>query len=234
MKKRLKVFLACFLALILLLGGGFFAYVSVYYRAQPEVQAILDSSPHVKVSQNLTILSPDEPGDIGFIFYPGGKVEHTAYLPLLHQLRLRGITCILVEMPFNLAFFNKNAARDVMEQFPDISRWYLGGHSLGGAMASSFFADNPQNLEGLILLGAFLYGDVDPAKALIIYGSEDQVLSRDKIDPETQNVYVIPGGNHAQFGNYGPQKGDGVATITAQEQQQLTAERIVAFIQQGA
>jgi len=79
------------------------------------------------------------------------------------------------------------------------------------------------------LLGAYVYGDVDPGQSLTIYGSEDQVLDRSKIT-YSENVEVILGGNHAQFGNYGLQKGDGTATITRDEQQDLTVQKILDWI----
>ena len=158
------------------------------------------------------------------------KVEAAAYLPLLDQLRQTGLTCILVEMPFHLAIFDVNAAEDVMSQFPDIRHWYIAGHSMGGAMASQFASEHPDEVDGLILLGAYLYGDYPPADTLTVYGSLNQSVE-DKID-YTENVVEIEGGNHAQFGNYGPQEGDLPATISAEEQQAQTVEAISDFIAQ--
>ena len=115
-----------------------------------------------------------------------------------------------------------------MAQFPDIEHWYIAGHSLGGAMASQFAADHPEEIDGLILLGAYLYGDYPPADTLTVYGSLNQSVE-DEID-YTENVVEIQGGNHAQFGNYGPQKGDAPATISAEEQQAQTVEAVADFI----
>ena len=156
------------------------------------------------------------------------KVEAAAYLPLLDQLRQTGLTCILVEMPFHLAIFDVNAAEDVMAQFPDIRHWYIAGHSMGGAMASQFASEHPDEVDGLILLGAYLYGDYPPADTLTVYGSLNQSVE-DKIDYK-ENVVEIEGGNHAQFGNYGPQKGDLPAAISAEEQQAQALAAISDFI----
>ena len=114
-------------------------------------------TPPSKQRRKFTILTPDAANDsgAGLIFYPGGKVQETAYLPLLEQLRQNGLTCVLVRMPFRLAVFNIDAANGVYAQFPAISRWYLAGHSLGGAMASSYVEKNSDRLAGLILLGAY-------------------------------------------------------------------------------
>ena len=223
-RKKWKNAVGILLAVLILLAGGFFWYVSDYYRAEDVALEVLASGDHLEVRDDLTILSPSYPTDTAIIFYPGAKVEAAAYLPLLDQLRQTGLTCILVEMPFHLAIFDVNAAEDVMAQFPDIRHWYIAGHSMGGAMASQFAAEHPDEVDGLILLGAYLYGDYPPADALTIYGSLNQSVE-DKID-YTENVVEIEGGNHAQFGNYGPQKGDLPATISAEEQQAQTVEAI--------
>ena len=225
---RWKIAVCALLAGVALAAAGFFWYVSDYCRADEIALEVLAQDSGVTVQDDLTILSPSYPTDTGLIFYPGAKVEGAAYLPLLDRLRQTGLTCILVEMPFHLAIFDADAAEDVMEQFPDIQHWYIAGHSLGGAMASQFAADHPEEIDGLFLLGAYLYGDYPPADTLTVYGSLNQSVE-DKLD-YTKNVVEIQGGNHAQFGNYGPQKGDPPAAISAEEQQAQTVETVADFI----
>ena len=227
-RHRLRLVLPVLLAATILLAGAFLWYTADYYRAEDVARAVLAQDDGISVQGSLTILSPSLPGDTGIIFYPGAKVEAIAYLPLLDQLRGAGFTCILVDMPFHLAFFDVNAATDVIEQYPDIAHWYLAGHSLGGAMASRFAAAHPALIDGLILLGAYLCSDYPPADTLTIYGSLNQSIA-DKID-YTENVVAIEGGNHAQFGNYGPQRGDAPAAISAAEQQAQTVQAIRDFI----
>ena len=229
-RKEWKIAVSILLAVPVLLAGGFFWYVSDYYRAEDVALEMLSAGDNIEVRDNLTILSPSYPTDTAIIFYPGAKVEAAAYLLLLDQLRQTGLTCILVEMPFHLAIFDVNAAEDVMAQFPDISHWYIAGHSMGGAMASQFASEHPDEVDGLILLGAYLYGDYPTEDTLTIYSSLNQSVE-DEID-YTENVVEIEGGNHAQFGNYGPQKGDLPATISAEEQQTQTVEAISNFIAQ--
>lgn len=216
------------LAVLVLLGGAFLWYTADYYRAEDVARAVLAQDDGITTQDNLTILTPSSQSDTGIIFYPGAKVEAAAYLPLLDQLRGAGYTCFLVDMPFHLAVFGMNTAADVIEQHPEITHWYLAGHSFGGAMASQFAAEHPELLDGLILLGAYLYGDYPPADTLTIYGSLNQSVE-DKID-YTENVVEIAGGNHAQFGNYGPQEGDAPATISAADQQAQTVQAIRDFI----
>ncbi|RGE65324.1 alpha/beta hydrolase [Anaerotruncus colihominis] len=227
-RKTWKIALGSLLATLVLAAGGFFWYVSDYYRAEGVAMEVLSAGDHLEVRDDLTILTPSHPTDTAIIFYPGAKVEGGAYLPLLDRLRQTGLTCILVEMPFHLAIFDVNAAEDVMAQFPDIRHWYLAGHSMGGAMASQFAAVHLDEVEGLILLGAYLYGDYPVERTLTVYGSLNQSVE-DKIN-YTENVVEIQGGNHAQFGNYGPQKGDLPAAISAEEQQEQTADAITDFI----
>ena len=228
LRKKLLIAGAVVLALLVLLVGAFFWYVSDYYRAEDVALAVLSGEDGITVQDDLTILSPSAPTDTAIIFYPGAKVEAQAYLPLLDQIRRTGVTCILVEMPFKMAIFDSNAAAEVMEQFPEVEHWYIAGHSMGGAMASQFAANHPDEVDGLILLGAYIYGDYAPEDALTVYGSLNQSVE-DKLD-YTENVVEIEGGNHAQFGNYGPQKGDQPATISAEEQQAQTVAAIEEFL----
>ena len=218
------------LLLLAILAGAFFWYVSDYYQAEDVALAVIAQDSTIMVQDNLTILSPSYPTDTAMIFYPGAKVEAEAYLPLLDQIRQTGVTCILVHMPFHMAIFDANAAEEVIAQFPEYQHWYMAGHSMGGAMASQFASEHPGLVDGLILMGAYIYGDYPDEDTLTIYGSLNQSVE-DNID-YTENIVEIEGGNHAQFGNYGPQKGDLPATITAEEQQRQTVEAIEAFLAQ--
>ena len=232
MSRRRKRLVAGGILLLILaiLTGAFFWYVSDYYRAEDVALEVMAQGSGITVQDNLTILSPTYPTDTAIIFYPGAKVEAEAYLPLLDQIRQTGVTCILVHMPFNMAIFDADAAEEVISRFPEIQHWYVAGHSMGGAMASEFASEHPDQVGGLILMGAYIYGDYPDEKTLTIYGSLNQSVE-DHID-YTQNIVEIEGGNHAQFGNYGPQKGDLPATISAEEQQAQTVEAIEVFLAQ--
>ena len=226
--KKLRIALGIIVLLLALCAGAFFWYVSDYYRAEDVALDVLSQDSGLSVQDNLTVLSPSVPSDTAIIFYPGAKVEAEAYLPLLEQIKQTGVTCILVHMPFRMAIFDANAAEDVMEQFPEIQHWYMAGHSMGGAMASQFASGHQDEIDGLILLGAYIYGDYPDEKTLTVYGSLNQSVE-DHID-YTENIVEIEGGNHAQFGNYGPQKGDLPATISAAEQQAQTVDAISDFM----
>lgn len=235
-RRWLKITLIVLAAAIILLASGFLLYVSDYYHAEPQTVAAIAADSSIRQTGRLTIIAADDGAaaksglaGTALVFYPGGKVEATAYIPLLKQIAAGGVTCVLVRMPFNLAVFDVNAAGLAFAALPEIHNWYIGGHSLGGAMASSYAASHPDKVRGLILLGAYIYGNVPPSRTLTIYGSEDRMLDRSKIN-YTDNVLVIQGGNHAQFGNYGAQKGDGQAAISRDAQQSTAVAAILSFL----
>ena len=225
-KKRIIIGLAVTAIIIVALLGAFYIYTLNYYRADDSAQAIYEKADFI--DGNAVFNAGTNDSKTGFIFYPGGKVEASAYAPLLKALSDEGITCILVEMPFNLAVFKINSADEIYEKFPGIENWYLGGHSLGGAMASSYVNKNSDKLMGLVLLGAYPINDSD-IPTLAVYGTEDNGLDISKLEGVENRLELI-GGNHAYFGNYGEQKGDGVASMTRDEQQELTVAAIIDFI----
>ncbi len=181
----------------------------------------------------------DGPGnETALIFYPGAKVEYTAYLPLLSELADQGIDCFLVKMPCNLAIFGQNKAKKIMDSY-EYDHWYLSGHSLGGAMAASYASGHLESLNGLVLLAAYPTKSLksDYFSVLSLYGSEDGVLNMEKVEegnsymPADYAEICIEGGNHAQFGNYGEQKGDHAAGISREEQQAQTVEAILNMME---
>src|SRR6056297_83225 len=230
-QSKTKWIILAVVAVIVILIGAFYIYTLDYYRATDDVHQLINSQkPRIEVNDKITVVKPEATSDkeIGLIFYPGGKVEAIAYLPLLYQLSQKGITCFLTEMPFNLAVFKVDAAERVFEENPDINTWFIAGHSLGGAMASNYMKRNYNKVEGMILLGAYPINDAN-VPTLAIYGTEDVMLDLTKLE-NTENKLEISGGNHAYFGNYGEQKGDGQATISREEQQAITVEKMMAFI----
>jgi len=212
------------LILVLALGAGYL-YVSDYYHALPDSLSLYQGA---EVQADKIHVFGDMDTEIGFIFYPGGKVEAAAYAKLMDEIAQEGIAVFLLDMPLNLAVFDADAADDVRALNPQIKTWYLSGHSLGGAMAASHVSKRPDTYAGLILLAAY---PLEPLSEplLILRGSEDQVLNLAKL--EGYESIVIQGGNHAYFGSYGKQEGDGEASITADEQRYFTVNAIRAFIE---
>jgi len=233
--KKIKI-LITILLVSLAVGCIASIYLNDYYRADKEaIQAFLPQNNAYQETTDDTILIAPEKATTGLIFYPGGKVEYTAYLPLMNSLAEEGILCVLLKMPFNLAVLDMNAADGIQEQFPEIENWYIGGHSLGGAMAASYLETHANDYQGLILLGSYSTADLTTTEleVLSIYGSEDTVLNKEKYEANKTNLpsdfseIILEGGCHAYFGMYGAQEGDGIPSITNEEQIQLTTKAIL-------
>ena len=240
--KRNKCFKYIVIIGIVLLFSFVFCgiYVNDYYHADMKAISVFKSDDVVSkeiIDDNTIVYSVNE-STTGFIFYPGGKVEYTSYEPLMISLAERGITCVLIEMPFNLAVFNINAADGIQEQFSEINNWYIGGHSLGGSMAAAYLKDNITSFNGLILLASYSTADLSDTDldVISIYGSEDNILNMDKYDKNKNNLpksfseLIVDGGCHAYFGMYGAQDGDGSPTISNEEQILKTADYISKYI----
>lgn len=241
-KKKILIWSISIVSTLLLMFTIFLIYVSDYYHAdEASIEVFKENTSVIKTNiydDAISYIASDS--NIGLIFYPGGKVEYTSYEPLMYELASKGITCVLIEMPFNLAVFNANAADNVMDYFPEIDNWYIAGHSLGGTMAAIYLANNADKFDGLILLGSYSTTNLSnkDLKVLSIYGSEDKVMNKEKYEQNKVNLpsdfteQIISGGSHAYFGMYGEQAGDGKASISNEEQIYITANYIYSFIKE--
>ena len=236
--KRLGI---TFLILIVVACAGFYAYTSDYYHAgetATEMMSKLADSGQLQENES-SIAVGDPQVQTGIILYPGAKVDPAAYVPLANEFAEKGYYCVIAKMPFNLAFFGTNKASELMDAAPDIDSWWLAGHSLGGAMGASYASSHSSDLDGMILLAAYSTSDLSASDLSVIsvYGSNDGVLNRGALEenasnlPETSITEVIEGGNHAGFGDYGPQEGDGESTIGAPVQWEETASLVDEVIQ---
>ena len=236
-KRRIALGILCG---ILLATAIFCAvYVNDYYPADEEAIAALsgkaDCIEIYEMKQGVTVFEPLN-AEAGFIFYPGGKVEAAAYVPLMEALAVRNILAVLCDMPFNLAVLDVNKADGIRDAFPKIDDWYIGGHSLGGSMAASYL-NKQGGFDGLILLGSYSTSDVSDTRVLSVFGSEDGVMNREKYEkyksnlPKDYTEIIIDGGCHAYFGMYGEQEGDGKPEITPIQQIIITADHIKRFVE---
>lgn len=238
MKK--KIIFSIIIVLILSLVGGTVYYINDYYKAD-EVAVSLIAAPKTDITiteENGVFTFKPQNAKKGIIFYPGGKVQAESYAPLMQTLAEKGVLSILVTMPGNLAVLDMNAADGLQEKYPEIESWYMSGHSLGGSMASSFIAENSKDFDGIILLASYSTANLSNLglDVLSIYGTNDGVLNMEKYEecksnlPEDFKEIVIAGGCHAYFGAYGEQEGDKKATITREEQIEITVKEILQFI----
>lgn len=236
-KKILKNGLIAITLLLVAAVVGFLAWTRIArYPAFPEAAALAESA---RTPHGWYVFQPAQATDAGFIFYPGGLVDPAAYAPLMGQLSAQGVMTVIVPMPLDLAVFGVNKAQDVLAAYPEIEGWVMGGHSLGGSMAAQFVKGNPNAVEGLAFLASYPANATDlsalPIQSVSVYGTQDGVAqdvfeeSLKRLPPGTPLV-IIEGGNHAQFGHYGPQAGDGVATISREDQQGQTVTAILELV----
>lgn len=255
-KNRWKKLLVIIVIIVVALIIACTAYIGKYYHANVNVEeyttGIVDeygySVTHVSVMgddfgenymvDGIYVQSAEVEAEDLIIFYPGAKVEYTAYLPMFYELSKQGVDTYIVEMPGNLAFFGMNKAEKIMEMYGGYDNYYLAGHSLGGAMGASFASEHLDMLDGMIFLASYPTKSLaaEDFKVLSIYGSEDTVLNMEKVVegrqymPDDYTEICIEGGNHAQFGDYGFQKGDQPAFIPREEQQKQTIASIMELV----
>jgi dienelactone hydrolase len=213
--------------------GGYVALCGIVLRPMPKALDAMASDALVTVeAEPWPTFRPTgaEPAE-GFIFYPGARADPQAYAPAARAIAAEGYVVVIVPMPFNLAIFCPNAAAEVMEAYPGVERWAVGGHSLGGAMAVKFVHDHPGAVDGVILWAPFYLlenGDLADRDldVMTVYGTRDGLVSQESIDgsrsrlPADARWVAVEGGNHAQFAWYGSQTSDNPATITREAQQQ--------------
>ena len=211
------------------------------YPAGTIAMSALESTDRVTVTQDRWIVfEPDQETDTGLIFYPGGLVEPTAYAPILHQIAEEGVLVVITPMPLNLAIINTGAANAVIDAYPQITTWIIAGHSLGGASAAIFTANNPDSLDAIALWDSYPPDSADLSdnnlSAISIFGTTNNFPNTDNFNakkhllPSDTEFTPIEGANHAQFGDYGPQKGDVAASISLAEQHEQVAEIMLDFI----
>ena len=236
--------LVAIIAMVVIGTVGFLAWTSNPYQPMPEAIAALQSDSIVQIQNEswLVFKSRASEPTTGFIFYPGGLVDDRAYAPMARDIAARGYMVVIVPMPFSLAFFDANRASDVIARYPTIKRWAIGGHSLGGVAAAMFVKSHPVAVHGLVFWAAYPADSMRDSQVAVssIYGTQDGLSTPAKIDashallPATAKFIAIEGGNHGQFGWYGLQSGDGVATISREQQQaQIVAATIDLLKQIG-
>jgi dienelactone hydrolase len=237
MKNSGKIALIIIGAIVLLGVTGFVTWGLTPLGPISDALAALESNENVTVKDegNYIVFTPTSHIPItGFILYPGGHVDHRSYAPIAQELASHGYMVSIVRMPLSLAVFGIDRADEVISAYPDMRYWVIGGHSLGGSMAAAYARSHSDKVQGVAFWASYPATSDDLSitdlKGLSTYGSNDQILDRDNFNntvsllPHGTIMQVITGGNHAQFGNYGVQQGDGTATISAADQQRQAAD----------
>jgi hypothetical protein len=241
-RRRHKIILAILLPILALLAG-FIVWAETPLGPMPEASIALqsDSSVDVRTGKWLVFSPVHSNMSTALIIYPGGRIDPRSYAPTAHAIAVRGYLTIIMPMPLNLAVLGANSASKVIESYPDIQSWAIGGHSLGGTMAAQFAYKNPSRIGGLVLWAAYPASGTDLTElniiATTIHGSDDGLVNQSEIDssldllPTDTMRIEIEGGNHAQFGWYGRQPGDNEATISRELQQDQIVTATVMLLE---
>jgi hypothetical protein len=223
------------------------AWLRPFTAVEPALAALTsDGEVTVTASATRIELAPADGGDGTAVFFqPGAKVEARAYAAVLRPLAEAGHTVVIAQQPLGIAFLATGAFDDARAQHPEVERWVVGGHSLGGVVASSEadegdnHADGSAPVAGLLLYASYPAGDVSgtlTAAVESISGSRDGLSTPAKVEasradlPAGSTFTVVDGAVHAYFADYGPQPGDGVPTITHDDARDQISAASVRFV----
>ena len=235
-------------------------YIIIYfsvYRANFNIKNLNSyESKYLDIYENRRYIYIEPKGiskpSTGIIFYPGGLIEEEAYLPLLVELGKDGYGVYIVKSLMNIPILNSDSAENIIGE-NKFENYILMGHSLGGTSLLKYFSkqtNNSKKVDRIILLASYSDGKYifdsqrnDNYKrdisVLSIVGSNDNVINihkyeKDKINlPYNTEYFVIEGGNHSYFGNYGRHKNDNEAYISLEEQQYNTIKKIEEFLNES-
>ena len=231
---------ACVGSLVLGIVAGLVVAGVSPLRAEPERLALAVADPRVQLERDDELVSIVPAGgedEIGLVFYPGARVEPAAYAWKLAGLAAEGIAVFVPSMPLGYAFLGAGRADGIRADHPSIRTWLLGGHSLGGAMACRHARERPGIYGGLVLLASWCDRDIAGSGLGVVslVGSEDgvatpaEVASRANLLPADATSLIVPGANHASWGDYGAQLGDGVATASDETVRDELTRRVLTI-----
>jgi predicted esterase len=240
-KKQLGRFILLLLVVALLAVGV--PWLAAERDALPEAMEAAQSDALVKVSQEpwLTLAPTQTAPDIGFIFYPGGRIDPLGYASLMKAIASEGYLAVVPEMPLNIAAFRPNIADKIIGAHPEIDRWVISGHSVGGAMAAQYTHTHSEQIAGLVIWASYPPDSADLSglqiPVTLIYGSRETRVTdsslaerRHLLPPDT--VYVrIEGGDHHQFGSYEIEPQDRLATIDREAQHQQILQATLSLLE---
>lgn len=223
----MKIVLYSLLGILLIGSISFFVWSQLSYKPTKEALSLVDEQ-----KDEDYIAFGEKGAKIGVIFYQGAKVEAEAYSYLGEALAKDGHFVVMPKLPLNLAILGINEVDSVIEKYPEVQKWYVAGHSMGGAMISKYAFQHEEKVDGIIFLGSYPADDFSTKSIpmLSIYGEVDALATVEKIEnnkkfmSKNTTMHMIKGGNHAHFGMYGEQKGDNASLITPKAQRDETVK----------
>ena len=246
MARRVRIIGVALLSSFVLAIVAFLVWANATLQGErpASLAAFSDGAVSIDATNDGILMSPTgEASGAGLVFIPGAKVDPYAYLDKLRGVVGTGGTTVLILQPtLNLAILDPRGIDDVVGEINGVSSWYVGGHSLGGARACMLAADsldsNGTRVDGLVLFGAYCANDISQSglPVLSIGAENDGLSSRDDIAdradalPSDARFVEISGANHASFGDYGVQPGDGPVTAADAEVTAILTDELRAFL----
>lgn len=241
LRRRITVIGLAALASLGLAIVGFLIWANVLFLADREVVLEALDNPEVSISivDEGVLIEPtaaSEPAT-GLVFVPGAKVEPIAYAGVLSEVvSASGITVLITEPTLNLALFDQRPLDAFTSAAPEVTQWAVGGHSLGGVRAC-FLAETPE-VVALVLFGSFCANDLSGSElaVLSLEGSNDQLTTQQQIEdaldllPDDTVRVLMDGANHASFGDYGAQPGDGPLDTDRETVRATIAEEVATLV----
>ncbi len=230
LKRWMKKLLGIVIIVILAIYASLIVYTMSSYHPEPQMYDYIveDSLTRTENSNAITYETSNYKKNI--ILVPGGKVMPEAYEYLAYSIALEGYKVSIVKTPFQLAILSPYQANRLYE---DGIENIIMGHSLGGVVAS--LNAGKLSYDKIILMGSYPIADTGSSNTLILVGSEEKLLENEKFYENTVSSFVevqeVDGGNHAYFGFYGEQKGDGVASKSNKDIQDIVVDYITDWIE---
>jgi len=228
---------------VLAAGAGVLYFGTPHHGPDTSVAAV-EADPNVTVTERdgtYTLEPADGASTVGLVFYPGARVHPDAYVASLAPLASEAnVTVVVPKLRLNLAVLDQGAAGGYVTD-SRVGNWYVGGHSLGGAVACRYAAENPETVEGVVLYASYCDRDISGTglEALSVTGSADTVLDRDTYEDSRDNLPADAATrelplNHTQFGSYRGQRGDKPSALSYATAHERLANVTVTWFRRGA
>jgi pimeloyl-ACP methyl ester carboxylesterase len=236
---RARTILTVALTALVVVLTGFLAWAASPMTAEPgPLTAIRSGDLGYRETADAVVLAPENPVGTGLIFLAGARVEPAAYANKLSGLAEAGVTVVIVRPILNFAILEGRPLSTFEALAPGVGQWFVGGHSLGGVRACSYAADDPDSVAGLILFGSYCTADLSSTSTpvLTLVGQRDglstpaTVAEAASLLPAGAQIVELPGASPAQFGDYGTQPGDGVATASDAATRAAITAATLAFL----
>lgn len=237
--KGLKYTFFSILAVLLIIVGGMFVWINNTYKPSDELFSLVFEDDYQKVGDFYVFEPKTESNETGIVLYPGALVEPLSYAYYANELSKQGYLVAIAEVTFNLSIMDNEKASEFISEHEEIESWYVAGHSMGGVSATMYANNHKDIVDGVILLASYPSSSTDLSDTdldvLSIYAENDGLSTEEKIQNTANNLpsattYVeIIGGNHAQFGMYGEQSGDGEASVSTVDQQNEMVSKTLYF-----